>query len=108
MDFLCFSLNVTSGARAITSASTSISIPGGDGEQVRVYNAGPNLIAVMCSVGAGTAIFPTDNATPNGKGCVIPVGGVETFSLIAGADTLSAICPAAGTATMYVSRGKGA
>lgn len=104
---LPFSLNITSGARAVTAANTNATIPGGEGEQLRVYNAGPNLVAIFASNGAGVAVFPTDNATPNGKGAVIAVGGVELFSLPNGADTLNAICPAAGTATIYYSRGKG-
>lgn len=104
---LPYSLNITSGARAITAANTTATIPGGEGEQFRVYNAGPNLVSIYCSLGAGVAAFPTDSAIPNGKGAVIPVGGVELFTIPNGADTLNAICPAAGTATIYYSRGKG-
>jgi hypothetical protein len=107
MEHSPFSLNITSAAKAITATSTNAVIPGGEGEQLRVYNVGPNLVSVYASRGNGTAVFPTDNATPNGTGVVIPVGGVEIVTMPFGADTLNAICPAAGTATIYLSRGKG-
>ena len=107
MEHSPYSLNITSGSRAVTAANTTASIPGGEGDQIRFYNAGPNLVAVTVTNGANTAIFPTDSSSPNGKGMVIPVGGVEIFSIVAGADTLNMICPAAGTATVYYSRGKG-
>lgn len=107
MDFLCFSLNATSGAKALTSSSSSATLPGGEGEQIRVFNLGPNKAAVLVTLGAATAVMPTDNATANGKGVVIPAGGVETFT-IGNADTISGICASTETATIYFSRGKGA
>lgn len=106
-EVLPYSLNVTSAAKAITATSTTAAIPGGEGEQLRVHNFGPNLVSVFTGTGANTAVFPTDNVTPNGTGIVIPVGGVEIVTMRAGSDSLYAICPAAGTATIYFSRGKG-
>lgn len=107
MDFLCFTLGVTSGARAVTSAGQAIAMPGGDGDQLRVVNIGPNPVAVRAQVGSTAAAFPTDAATCNGQGVVLPSGGVETFTIPQGADTINAICAAAQTATIFVSRGKG-
>ena len=108
MEFLVLSLGNTSGLRAVTSAGQSITLGGGEGEQVRIVNTGPNSVAVSASVGAGTAVFPTDAATSNGKGQVVPNGAVEIFTLPAGTDTLNFICLATQTATVFVGRGKGA
>lgn len=109
MDFLCFTLQPTSGARAVTATSGTTTMPGGEGEQLRVHNASASAspVAVFVGLGANAAVFPTDNATPNGKGQVIPVGGVEVFTIPQGADSIYAICPSAGTATIYFGRGKG-
>ena len=107
MDFLCFSLGVTSGARAVTAVSSSITLGGGEGSQVRLANLGPSPVAVFASLGAGTAVFPVDAATCNGKGQVMLSGAVESFTIPAGTDTLNFICAAAQTATMFVGRGKG-
>jgi hypothetical protein len=106
VEFLCFSLGGTSGARAITSAGQHITVPGGEGEQVRIYNSGPNAVAALSGAGSQTAIFPTDAATPNGSGAVIGAGGVEIFTCQA-AD-IHFITLAGQTATVYFSRGKGA
>ena len=107
MDVLCFSLQPTSGLRAVTAASASIALGGGEGEQVRIVNLGANPVAILASQGAATAIFPTDAATSNGKGAVLAAGSTETFTLPHAADTLSFICAAGLTSTVSCSRGKG-
>jgi len=97
----------------VTAAASSGVIPGGEGEQLRIYNAGPNLVAVTTSTGVGTGtsipVFPVAGASPspvNGVGSVIAVGATEVFSTKT-CDTINAICPATGTAVLYYSRGKG-
>src|SRR4051812_37675571 len=106
MDFLVFNLSAqSSGARAITSAGQRITLPGGEGEQVRIYNSGPNDVCALSGTGAQVAAFPTDAATPNGAGVVIAAGNTEVFSC-ANSD-VHFICKATQTATVFVSRGKG-
>jgi hypothetical protein len=63
----------------------------------RVYNAGPSLAFIRFSTGAATALT-TDMP--------MPAGGVETFTK-GSADTVAAICGAAGTASLYFTNGEG-
>lgn len=109
MDFLCFTLSGSCGLRAITNVNTRITLSGGEGEQVRIANFGPDPVCVVSGVTTPTAAFPTDAATSNGAGVVILSGGTETFSLPAAHDTIAGITSTAGkAATIFVSRGKGA
>lgn len=107
MDFSVFTLGVTSGCLAVTAVSGPIALGGGEGEQVRIVNAGANPVAVLASIGTVAAIFPTTAATSNGKGQVMAAGSTEIFTIPAGADTLNFICGAALTSTVFVGRGKG-
>ena len=107
MELQPFNLSNKSGARAIDSTGQRLTIPGGIGDQIRILNLGPNIVCVMAGSGSQTAVMPTDNATPNGSGLVIAVGSTEVFSIGSSVD-IHAICAAAATATIYVSRGSGA
>ena len=100
-------MSLRSGARAIDSTGQRLTLPGGQGDQIRIFNIGPNAVCVLHGAGAQTAVFPTDSATPNGKGVVIGVGSTEVFT-VPGPVDLHSICLAAQTATIYVSRGQGA
>lgn len=106
MELSPFNLSATSGARAIDSTGQRMTLPGGQGNQIRVYNFGPNLVAILAGPGTQTASIPTDSATPNGKGCVVAVGATEVFSITDTTD-IHAICAVTQTATIYVSRGMG-
>ena len=106
MELTPFTISNTSGARAITSAGQYLAIGGGAGDQVRIYNAGPNPVAALCGLGSQTAIFPTDSATANGAGVVIAPGATEVFSMCQGG-SMHFICAATQTATVYASRGLG-
>jgi|SRR5215217_6040844 len=112
-EVLPITLANSSGSMGVTATASSGLIPGGEGDQIRIYNAGPNLVAVTTSNGVGITtsipIFPVAGASPspvNGVGSVIAVGATEVFS-IKSCDTINAICPTAGTAVLYYSRGKG-
>jgi hypothetical protein len=73
---------------------------------VRIFNSGPNAVCALAGDGTQIAAFPTDSATPNGKGDVIAAGKTEVFSC--NASDIHFICQAAQTATIFVRRGKGA
>lgn len=102
-----FNLSLRSGARIIDSTGERMTIPGGQGNQIRILNLGPNIVCVLHGDGTQSAVMPTDNATPNGSGTVIGIGSTEVFS-VGSATDIHAICAAAGAATIYVSRGQGA
>lgn len=107
MDFMVFNLSAqTSGSRAITSAGQRLTLPGGEGEQIRIFNSGPNAVCGLAGAGAQVAVFPTDAATPNGAGTVIGAGMAETFSC--SATDIHFITLAGQTATVFLTRGKGA
>lgn len=102
-----FGLSNRSAARAVTSAGQYCAPGGGSGEQLRIYNAGPNDVCILAGDGTQTAAFPTDSATAaNGAGVVIGAGIIEIFScpLLV---NLHLICAAGNTATVYCSRGNG-
>lgn len=96
----------TSGCRNIDSTGEYLAVGGGHGNQTRIYNSGPNAVCVLSGTGAQLAIFPTDNATANGSGVVIPAGNTEVFTMQPGG-SLHFICLAGQTATVYASRGLG-
>lgn len=108
MDFLIANISNTSGARAIDSTGERLTLPGGEGDQCRIFNIGPNAVCILDGDGTQSAAFPTSNATPNGKGTVLASGATEVFTLKASATDLHAICLAGQTATIYVGRNKGA
>lgn len=87
------------------SASASVALPG-RGESVRIVNEGPNHAYVSIGPGAQTATVPT--GTPLPTATVVLSGSDTTFSLpdVAGLQ-ISAICAAAGTATLDVQVGMG-
>jgi len=112
-EVLPLTLENSHGFLAVTPAAASAYLPGGSQDQLRVYNVGPNIVSVTVSNGAMTAqstpaigtavVYP---APPNGVGTIIAVGATEVFTVKA-CDTINAIAPAAGSATIYFGRGKG-
>jgi hypothetical protein len=88
------------------TASTSAALPG-SGNSVRIVNEGPNIAFV--SIGAGTQTATLPNATPTATST--PVLASSSVVLTIPNDAvynISAICRAAGTATLSVQVGEGA
>lgn len=81
---------------AATAASASTALDGLS-SAVRVVNAGPNIAFIRFTRGASTALA-TDMP--------ISSGATETFTK-GSADTVSAICSATQTATLYFTNGEG-
>lgn len=110
MDFLNAGLGRTSGARALTATAAVANIPGGEGEQLLIYNKGPNAAAIVTYSSAdaapSVAVMPTDNAAPNGLGGILPPGSFGSVT-IGSADRMSGICASTETATILYSRVKG-
>lgn len=92
---------------AVTStASTSIAMPG-QGGTVRIVNEGPNIAFVSIGTGVRTAVLPSA-VTPAGSST--PVLASSDISLSIPSDAVlnvSAICRAAGTATLTIQVGEG-
>lgn len=107
MEFAPIGISNTSGMRAITSAGQYLNVGGGQGDQMRIYNFGPNKVCILDGDGTQTAAMPTDSATANGKGSVIAAGATEIFSMKAGWTNIHAICAATETATIFAGRGNG-
>lgn len=107
MDFPIATLSLTSGARLIDSTGERLTYPGGEGDQIRIANAGPDHVCVLGGAGAQLAVFPTSNATPNGAGTVILAGSTEVFTA-QGITDIHAITLSGKTATIFMSRVKGA
>ena len=112
-EVLPLTLQNSSGAMAVTAVASSAVLPGGEQDQLRIYNVGPNMVSVTVSNAAmdaqSTPVFPTAVTYPaatNGVGTVIAVGATEVFT-VKSCGQLNAICPAAGTAVLYFGRGKG-
>lgn len=90
---------------AVTStASTSAALPG-KGNSVRLVNEGPNICFVSIGTGSQTAVLPnaspTATSTPVAVGdCVLSIPNDQIYNI-------SAICRAAGTATLSVQVGEG-
>lgn len=101
-----FNVSNTGGRRAVTSAGQRLALGGGGGDQIRVYNKGPDDVCLLVGDGTQSAVFPTDAATSNGAGLVMGPG-VEVFSIQNASVDVHAICDTGGTATIYVSRGNG-
>ena len=87
-----YKLSVTSTSGSQTITGTGIQAP-----NVRMYNAGPDLVFIKFSKGASTAVT-TD--------MIIPVGVVEVFGKAVNIDTISAVS-AGGTANLYMTCGEG-
>lgn len=87
------------------AASTSAALPA-QGSVLRVVNEGPNVAFI--SVGSGTQTATLPNATPTATSMPILPGEDASFSLPSDAIyNISAICRAAGTATLDVQVGEG-
>lgn len=107
-------LPVATVAVALAAASSSTALatePDTDGStqvptQYSIYNQGPNDAFVTFGVGAGvTAVLPSAGVLggypcPKGLVTVVTVNGKTP-------DHIAGICPAAGTAALFVTRGKG-
>lgn len=91
---------------AVTStASTSTALPG-QGNTLRVVNEGPNVAFISVGSGAQTAVLP--NATPTATSTPVLPGEDCSFTIPGDAVyNISAICRAAGTATLDVQVGEG-
>lgn len=85
-----------------TSAATALPGPdaGGLDCDLVLFNSGPNL--VFFALGIGTVV-----AVNTGADMVVPIGGTRTIQARRGETHIATICPAAGTAALYVSRGNG-
>lgn len=83
-----------------TAASSSVTLDGAGvaATSLRIANAGPSVAMVRLSNGAGAAAVATDMAILSGATHVF-AKGVQ--------DTVSAICPGTGTATLYITPGYG-
>lgn len=88
------------------TASTSVLMPN-DGNSVRLVNEGPNHCFVSIGEGAQTATLP--NATPTSTSTPVMAGEDVILSIpVSTTLQISAICRAAGTATLDVQVGEGA
>lgn len=81
-----------------TSTSGFTQCPG-DGECVELYNAGPNIVFINTAALGVTATVTTSYP--------VAVGQCKTIKMHMGDTGINAVCAAAGTATLYVSRGNG-
>lgn len=84
-------------ATAVSGSTTFSEVLAEGGQNMRVYNAGPNTAFIRFGNGAQTAVL-TD--TP------VPVGVIENF-FKGNFDTMAAICAATQTATVYFTPGNG-
>lgn len=88
------------------TASASTALPAA-GNSVRVVNEGPNIAFVSIGSGAQTATLP--NATPTATSTPVLASSSVVLSIPNDAVyNISAICRAAGTATLSVQVGEGA
>lgn len=88
-----------------STASTSTALPG-QGNSVRCVNEGPSPCFI--SIGAGTQTATLPNATPTGTSTPVLAGEDCVFTIPNDAIyNISAICRAAGTATLDVQVGEG-
>lgn len=110
MDFLASSLARKHGLRSVANTAILWDIPGGEGEQIHIYNAGSIPVAACpynsAESPAPVAAFGTDSQTANGVGTVIAPGSTQIFT-IGQNDRISIIANAAGPAVCYMSRVKG-
>lgn len=87
------------------TASASAALPG-RGNSVRIINEGPNHVFV--SIGSGSQVATLPNATPTGTSTPVLAGTDAVFTIPNDATySISAICRAAGTATLDVQVGEG-
>lgn len=87
------------------TASTSAALPA-KGNTLRVVNEGPNIAFISVGSGSQTATLPNATATVTSTP-VLPLSDVS-FTIPADAIyNISAICRAAGTATLSVEVGEG-
>lgn len=101
-----FNCQVKTISVAVTStASTSVALPA-VGNTIRIVNEGPNIAFVSVGIGTQTATLPTGT----GVATCTPVLSGSDISLTIENDavcSISAICRAAGTATLSVAVGEG-
>lgn len=95
---------IASALISATASNLATVLPGGAtawvNQTVRIYNAGPNDVFVAFGDGGATAALNTSMIVPQGNTEVFRAGEVATH--------IATICPAAGTASVYVTRGNGA
>lgn len=111
MAFIVSEFNATSPTLAIAvtaAASTSIALPG-VGDAVRIVNEGPNVAFISIGVGSQTATLPPTALPGSATSTALASGAERVFSINNFLTTLqiSAICRAAGTATLDVQVGFG-
>jgi len=102
-----FPISRRCGLRAVTEAGQRLTMPGGENANVRISNMGSSPCAILPGAGAQLAVYPTDSATPNGAGLVLPPGNTEIFSLPASVVDIHAICAAGGSTDITWSIGAG-
>jgi hypothetical protein len=104
--FIPFSATSKTLPVSVTStASTSAALPG-QGNSVRIVNEGPNHVFV--SIGSGTQTATLPNATPTATSTIILAGTDVVLTIPNSAIfNVSAICRAAGTATIDIQVGEG-
>ena len=107
-----FSAQAKTMSVAVTaSASASTALPSG-GDSIRIYNEGPNTAFVSIGEGAQTATLPATSGASAVATCTVVGAGIDAVFSIASLPggtplNISAICRAAGTATLDVSVGEG-
>lgn len=106
MNVLPFSATSKTLPITVTStASSSVALPG-QGNSVRIVNEGPNTVFISIGSGAQTAVLP--NSTPTATSTPVLASTDVTFTIPNDAIyNISAICRAAGTATIDVQVGEG-
>jgi hypothetical protein len=96
---------IASALISATAASLATVLPGGASplvnQTVRIHNAGPS--DVFIAFGPSTV-----TAAADGTSMIVPAGNTEVFRAGEVATYIATICPAAGTAAVYVTRGNGA
>lgn len=96
---------IASALISATASNLATALPGGAtawvNQTVRIYNAGPNDVFIAFGTSGATA-------AADGTSMIVPVGNTEVFRAGEIATHIATICPAAGTASVYVTRGNGA
>lgn len=87
---------------SVTTANTQSTIAHPNSEDILVYNAGPNLAFLVWDTTEGGTV---SSATATTSGVPLPVGSVQLFHK--GAATLFAAICGTGSATVYITPGRG-
>lgn len=101
-----FSAQANTTAISVTAvASVPVQLPF-SGSSVRIVNEGPNVAFVAIAAAATNATLP--GAAPGAQTCTPVLAGSDvTMGMAPGLNWISAICRAAGTATLSISTGEG-